>query len=277
MIPLERDRARIDTAFLDPTRHTNLVELFREARDGRLKIKEVKDKIFASSRWSRAKDQLRRETHGKCAFCEAPTDAVYYGDVEHIRPKAAYWWLAYCYDNWLYSCRVCNGKKGDRHDIRGMAIGAPPLSPGMDEQALLALALQASPDPRDAAAVAALRSAMLGEASCLPDPYLVDPTRLFVWTADATLREVRIAPRPGVAEAADAFDAAERIVNLNRPELLIARWKTYENVELMCGFVAEAPQPLADKIRDAVRLLAQPDAPFSAMTTYFAREEWGVI
>lgn len=277
MIPLQRDRTTINAAFLDPARHANLLELFSAARDGHLKVKAVRDKIFASSRWSGAKEQLRRETHGKCAFCEAPTDAVYYGDVEHIRPKASYWWLAYCYDNWLYSCRLCNGKKGDKHDIGGAAIGGPVLAPGMDDQALLSLALQASPDPRDSAAVTSLKSLMLGEDSYLPDPYLVDPIRLFVWTADSTLREVRIAPRPGVAEASKAFDAAERIVSLNRPELLVARWKTYDLLEKWRGFIAAAPQPLADEMKHALRVLAQPDAPFSAMTTYFAREQWGVI
>ena len=33
---------------------------------------------------------------------------VAYGDVEHFRPKSKYWWLAYCYENYLYSCQMCN-------------------------------------------------------------------------------------------------------------------------------------------------------------------------
>ena len=58
--------------------------------------------------WRRAKAHLKAETHGKCAYCESSTSTVAYGDVEHFRPKSVYWWLAYCYDNFSYSCQLCN-------------------------------------------------------------------------------------------------------------------------------------------------------------------------
>lgn len=74
---------------------------------------------------------------GKCAFCETRTSSGYPGDVEHFRPKAycqalgpavsfndvggqapgrknlgskapGYWWLAYDWSNYLYSCNRCN-------------------------------------------------------------------------------------------------------------------------------------------------------------------------
>lgn len=148
----------------------------------------------------------------------------------------------------------------------------------MDAQALLALAAQASPDPRDPNSVALLQAAMRAEKASLPDPYLVDPTQLFAWTAEATLREVRIAARPDVADADDAFDAGENILGLNRSALLVARWKTYELLDRMRGIMASAPARIADAIRDELLVpLIQPDAPFSAMSTYFVREEWGLI
>ena len=58
--------------------------------------------------WKAAKPQLKIESGGKCAYCESPTDTVAHGDVEHFRPKSVYWWLAYCYDNYVYACQICN-------------------------------------------------------------------------------------------------------------------------------------------------------------------------
>lgn len=67
------------------------------------------------------KQQLIQEQHGKCCFCEADFTANGYGDVEHFRPKAGftktrsgklmkpgYYWLAYDWDNLLFSCQICN-------------------------------------------------------------------------------------------------------------------------------------------------------------------------
>jgi hypothetical protein len=69
---------------------------------------------FNSNVWKAAKPQLKLETGGKCAYCESPTDTVAHGDVEHYRPKSKYWWLAYCYENYLYACQICNQVyKGD--------------------------------------------------------------------------------------------------------------------------------------------------------------------
>lgn len=58
----------------------------------------------------------------KCCYCESRVTHVSYGEVEHYRPKAAwqqrhktrlnrpgYHWLAYSWNNLLWSCKVCNG------------------------------------------------------------------------------------------------------------------------------------------------------------------------
>ena len=63
---------------------------------------------FDSTFWKLAKTQLKKESLGKCAYCEANTEVVAHGDVEHYRPKSVYWWLAYTYDNYLYACQICN-------------------------------------------------------------------------------------------------------------------------------------------------------------------------
>lgn len=67
------------------------------------------------------KSKLRESQYGKCAFCESNVASISHGDIEHFRPKKywlqnekslpqgpGYYWLAYDYDNLLFSCQVCN-------------------------------------------------------------------------------------------------------------------------------------------------------------------------
>lgn len=67
------------------------------------------------------KAALLAAQHGKCAFCEAKGRHVAYGDVEHLRPKAAvvqqhggpmerpgYYWLVYVWENLFFACQMCN-------------------------------------------------------------------------------------------------------------------------------------------------------------------------
>ena len=64
---------------------------------------------------------LKNAQQWKCCFCESKIEDVSYGEVEHFRPKAAwrqakntklmrpgYYWLAYTWNNLLWSCKVCN-------------------------------------------------------------------------------------------------------------------------------------------------------------------------
>jgi hypothetical protein len=67
------------------------------------------------------KTQLKTDQHDKCCFCEAKFSDNSYGDVEHFRPKGGYkksgsksltypgyYWLAYDWNNLMYSCEICN-------------------------------------------------------------------------------------------------------------------------------------------------------------------------
>jgi len=61
-------------------------------------------------------DALKAAQHNKCCYCERKEE----GDVEHFRPKAkvsqgegepkqiGYFWLAYDWENFLFSCKICN-------------------------------------------------------------------------------------------------------------------------------------------------------------------------
>lgn len=65
---------------------------------------------------------LKKAQRLKCCFCESKFEDVSHGEIEHFRPKAAwrqsrdskltrpgYYWLAYTWDNLLWSCKMCNG------------------------------------------------------------------------------------------------------------------------------------------------------------------------
>lgn len=54
------------------------------------------------------KETLSAAQHDKCCFCESKLQHAQFGDVEHFRPKATYYWLAYAWDNLYLSCEVCN-------------------------------------------------------------------------------------------------------------------------------------------------------------------------
>lgn len=51
--------------------------------------------------------QLMNDQGRKCAYCECRVRTAY-NDVEHYRPKAAYFWLGHTWQNLLYACNECN-------------------------------------------------------------------------------------------------------------------------------------------------------------------------
>lgn len=74
------------------------------------------------------KEALKTMQHEKCCFCESKITHIAHGDVEHFRPKAAwysesikglvrpgYFWLAYAWNNLLYCCQVCNQRHKRNH------------------------------------------------------------------------------------------------------------------------------------------------------------------
>lgn len=97
----------------------------------------------------------------KCCYCEDHIEPRF-DPVEHYRPKSeaakdgltpkrsGYWWLAYSWDNLLYSCGICNGEKGTKFPL---AAGSTPLRaeqqpPGGEEPFLLnPYARDSAPDP----------------------------------------------------------------------------------------------------------------------------------
>lgn len=98
-----------------------------------------------------AHDDLWKAQHYKCAYCEHREQSKR-NDVEHFRPAVradrkpgststhGYWWLAYTWENLLFSCRNCNQSPA-KLDKFPLAVGStaltPQQSPPGQEQPLL--------------------------------------------------------------------------------------------------------------------------------------------
>ena len=233
--------------------------------------------------WRPAKEHLKGETHGKCAFCESATSTVAYGDVEHFRPQSVYWWLAYCYDNFSYACQLCNQKyKGAKFRVarddrrwRTPEVPAPPDTPARMEYARLM-----TPDPidRDDGGMPfnEFVQAAAREKPYLVDPYVEDPEELYKWEVDPVLKEVRIAARTKRVRAKRALSAAEEDLGLNREELRRRRWHTYETLVTLMGLVrvAERLPALSEAgaaAAERVRAMLGAEREYAAMARYFAR------
>lgn len=231
MISLDRKRTTqaINAKFRGASKIERDRELMLAQRE--FLIDNKKPVKFKSSFWATAKTQLKKESNGKCAYCEATTEVVAHGDVEHYRPKSIYWWLAYTYDNYLYACQICN----QSYKSNNFPIGAvrqypgPPISSKTSDKKIDELAGKISPDPIDIAVGYTLQKHIKEherEAALLLNPYFDDPTTYIAYEADDAIEEVRVVPaRP---EYASHIKAAEDYYGINRIELRNMRYSIFK-------------------------------------------------
>ena len=277
MTKLERVRtaAAIPAAFRGQGRKDKSLDLLNGKVAGTLEFKQTV--------WKAAKPQLKIESGGKCAYCESPTDSVAHGDVEHFRPKSVYWWLAYCYDNYVYACQICNQVfKGDSFPVHATsgALTGPVLPVPATAAALEALAGSMTPDALDLTAGQPLADfivAVAKEKAGLVDPYINDPDPLFKWVANDILKTVEVAAASNKVAAKRAFAAVAQFYGLNREELKRNRWKTFSDLvvfrDSLNAFVALGAQPaLQTQIRTHIKDMTKADAPYAGMVRYFVKE-----
>src|SRR3989338_2605462 len=62
------------------------------------------------------KKAVRDDSFDKCIYCESKTSHVYFGDVEHMKPKSKFPKLEFDWDNLGYVCAKCNNAKRDTWD-----------------------------------------------------------------------------------------------------------------------------------------------------------------
>lgn len=286
MIKLERDREkhlignrmkhRIPAGLMGARLKRKTLELLKAKR----KKTTLKSKDFKSNYWKPAKKQLRRETHNKCAYCEAHTRVVAHGDVEHFRPKSEYWHLAYCYDNYLYSCQICNQTyKGNHFPRRGPKLPAPRITKRTSDEHLEKLISILHPDPvaiDEGFTLAEFKHDCEYEKPELIDPYMFDPEPLMAWEADPFLKEVALIPVSESDRSAIMVEAMEKYYGLNRDELKAVRWEWYEILLVFKEDLIHrdsSPERVAwkkEKIRDMMRA----DRPFAGMVRYFVKRRW---
>lgn len=60
------------------------------------------------------KAALIEASYGKCMYCESEVTSIYYGDIEHIKPKSKFPDLEFDWTNLGFVCAKCNGAKSDK-------------------------------------------------------------------------------------------------------------------------------------------------------------------
>ena len=272
MISLQRQRSvqRVHANFRNPKR----IELARKLLEDQRRIKrgEIDKHPFDSDIWKKAKEQLHVETINKCAYCEAPTAAVAYGDVEHYRPKSIYWWLAYSLENYLVSCTLCNQRfKKDKFPIDGPKWRAPRVAKNTTDIRLSELAGTIMPDPLVAAEVTQHIANHDAERPLLVNPYVTDPEPLFTWRPDYLIEEVELIPNPAAPNSDRFVSHAEKLYGLNRLELKQLRYFFFDSYRIhkmsatALGFSAAVR---AANVAMVARMMNS-DRPFAGMIRYF--------
>ncbi|WP_439598920.1 HNH endonuclease [Falsiroseomonas sp.] len=228
---------------------------------------------FKSSAWKAAKTRLKRDSFGKCAYCDAPTSIVAHGDVEHFRPKDSYWWLAHSYDNFVFACQICNqSHKGNKFPIGAAALPPPSMPPSLPEgaalDALVALLVLDSTRVTDAD----LHRLWGAEEAHLVHPYLEDPEPLVAYEVDPVNEEVWLRSAGG-ARADRAVQAADDCLGINREELRRERHAHYLLLDAFRQILGAAGLPAAARAiaEREVRRLQASRQPFAGMHRHFAR------
>ncbi len=276
MIPLRHERSgqAIMVKYRGARKLAQDLLLLRAQRDVLQGV--LKQHAFLSTYWKNAKAQLKKESHGKCAYCEANTDVVAHGDVEHYRPKGIYWWLAYTYDNYLYACQICNQVyKSDNFPVTSTArLPAPVVTATLTDAELQQLAGSLSPDPLTDTAgysLAQYEQAHRQERALLLNPYADDPTQYFAYEADDVTEEVTLVPAATQYQA--HVRAAEEYYGLNRVELKSFRYKTYKTFQVLHLAAHKMPDPqLRAAIQQRVHAMQADDSLFAGMNRYFATQ-----
>lgn len=78
---------------------------------------ELTDTIKNRYNQEEIKNNLIKETHGKCAYCESKINHISFADIEHIIPKSKKPELYVDWNNLTLSCEICNRtNKKDYYD-----------------------------------------------------------------------------------------------------------------------------------------------------------------
>lgn len=227
---------------------------------------------FNSAFWKSAKTRLKKDSSGKCAYCEANTEVVAHGDVEHFRPKSIYWWLAYTFDNYLYACQICNQiYKSDNFPIGAAVIPEPTIKAETTDTEIEQLKGNISPDPLDIDHNYKLEDFInhhRAEKAFLLNPYFDDPAVFFAYVADDITEEVKIIP---TLPEYDAYvKAAEDFYGINRIELQNFRYQVFRQFRIYKHTLKDTISPdLKTEVENQILLMKSDKYLFAGMCRYF--------
>lgn len=281
MIPL--NRVRTTAAIPEKFRGEKRIRAGKELLENQRKIKrgELEKHPFDTKFWKKAKDQLKKETHDKCAYCEAPTALVAYADVEHYRPKSKYWWLAYNYDNYLVTCQLCNQKfKDAKFPIPGSKMPAPRVRANTTDQYIDDHAGLCGPDPLKIngetedenpkiMSVETFEQLHREEQPFLVNPYFDDPAKYFAWQVDDLLKEVELVPLNDNVKR--FWEAAVNDYGLNRQELKDSRYHTFKTYRTFANTLKDPGISDATRLanKEMIEDMKADKARFAGMIRYF--------
>ncbi|MDQ3685632.1 MAG: hypothetical protein M3430_08520 [Acidobacteriota bacterium] len=126
--------------YIDPDEILELLELLPEGWDewkeeAKQALDEVREADGDSEMvnahgeiWRKLKSKLEEVSKGKCWYCESSQRRAD-NAVDHYRPKnrnrsgehEGYWWLAFDWRNYRYSCTYCNSRRKD--EVKGTSGG----------------------------------------------------------------------------------------------------------------------------------------------------------
>lgn len=270
MIKLKRTRNRIHPDFTGQRLFTKLVSLV----DARIKAGDAMEFKGTIGDWKKAKDSLKAESFGKCAYCESDTEKVAHGDVEHFRPKSIYWWLALCVDNYTFSCQLCNQTyKSDKFPVNGQVLKGVAIPAALpSDAALKKLIAKICPDPATVTDEELLEK-WFKEDGDLPNPYLEDPEALFGWAVSEVNEEVHLVAPPGAtARAKRAVSAAIQYLGLNRETLTRSRYVVYDELQFKLYVWQNGSVASKKMAKLQVEKMCRSDRQYAGMSRFFTRQ-----
>jgi len=272
MIKLSRERAQPPVG--DKFTGDGKAELEKLLMEDRRKLKKgtITKQKFKSSIWRETKDQLKEESHGKCAYCEAKFDSVAFGDVEHYRPKSVYWWLAYNYENYLASCQICNQSfKSDKFPISSRKLKGPRISKNSTDQFIQNKQGKISPDPLNQSEVVQYELDHQAEQPGLINPYIQDPQMVFAWEADDDNATVKLVPIEGDADSTELVKQAIKVYGLNRRELREERYDRYDTFVIFKMTIEDmgTSAALRTRVQQKIDQMLSDQGEFAGMIRFF--------
>lgn len=177
-----------------------------------------------SDLWREVKETLSKASHGKCWYCESKNTRSD-NAVDHYRPKGkvaeeeshpGYWWLAFDYANYRFSCTYCNSRR--KHSLSGSAGGKQDHFP---------------------LAVGSFRAFGPSDSIEFERPLLLDPCSVIdvsmVWYDEEG--QVRLNPSTVIADpqAQNRIDISRVILHLDHPYTVEERKRIYLKIISLCN------------------------------------------